>query len=296
MAKLEVDLESVTEGLIHEILGVMGLGRSNWAYRLMGPFFRLPARRMSKLLVNFNNETANHGWKAGASLFLLNFIQNYRVTGIESIPKEGPLLIVSNHPAAYDVIILAASLPREDLKIIGSDISIIRPLQAIAPHFILVSWENSSRIAATRAALRYLMEGGVVLTFPRGEVEPDAALFPGAVPDFEHWSPSLELLLRKVPQTKTVISIVSGVLSGNWLKNPIIRIWRKPEQRQKIAEVFQVIQQLFGSKDLGLDPIVSYSRPFTTDELGSVETPSGTLLNGIIEQARILVSEHGQVN
>jgi len=296
MAELEVDLESVTEGLIHEILGVMGLGRSNWAYRLMGPFFRLPARRMSKLLVNFNNETANHGWKAGASLFLLNFIQNYRVTGIESIPNEGPLLIVSNHPAAYDVIILAASLPREDLKIIGSDISIIRPLQAIAPHFILVSWENSSRIAATRAALRHLMEGGAVLTFPRGEVEPDAALFPGAVPDFEHWSPSLELLLRKVPQTKTVISIVSGVLSGDWLKNPIIRIWRKPEQRQKIAEVFQVIQQLFGSKDLGLDPIVSYSRPFTTDELGSVETPSGTLLNGIIEQARILVSEHGQVS
>ncbi len=88
--------------------------------------------------------------------------------------------MVSNHPAAYDVIILAASLPRDDLKIISSPVSVANYLPAVRPHFIFISEDAHKRMGTVRAALRHLREGGALLIFPRGDAEPDPAVTPGA--------------------------------------------------------------------------------------------------------------------
>jgi hypothetical protein len=288
---VETTEEAVISGLQAEILGVLGLDDRAWASRVLGPLFRPAARRMASLLAELDHNVAEYGWQGGAQRFLTRFVQEAEVSGAEGIPREGPLLVVSNHPAAYDVIILAASLPRDDLKIISSPVSVATYLPAVRPHFIFISEDAHERMGTVRAALRHLREGGALLIFPRGEAEADPAVSPGALESLERWSPSLDLFLHKAPQTQTVISVVSGVLSPRWFRNPLLRLWKRPEQRQKIAEILQVVQQLVWSKDLGLTPSVSLSPPLSTETLRDGATPPDTYLQAITARARQMLVE-----
>jgi hypothetical protein len=69
-------------------------------------------------------------------------------------------------------------------------------------------------------------------------------------------------------------------------------MWKKPEQRQKVAEIFQISQQLVLSKIPPLTPLVTFSKPLTIDDLGGGRAPAGGLLQAITEQALILLNEH----
>jgi Acyltransferase len=261
------NLEPITSAILSEIVGIMGLHGQPGAARLVAPVFRPAARRLADLLASVDQTVAAAGFTQGIKQLLRRFIQDYCVTGAELIPNEGPLLLASNHPAAYDLPILAACLGRDDFQVISSNISIIRCLPAVIPHFNMISEDVHRRMAATRLAIKHLLEGGSLLVFPRGEVEPDPAVSPGALIELERWSHSLELFIRQVPQTRVVVAIVSGVLSPHWFRLPIIRIWKKPEQRQKIAETLQVVQQLLWEDSLKLTPSVHFSAPMALGDL-----------------------------
>ena len=130
------------------------------------------------------------------------------------------------------------------------------------------------------------------MIFPRGDVEPDPAVSPGAEQSLNGWSASLELFLRKVPQTMSVVAIASGILSKRWFKNPLIKLWKKYEQRQKVAEIFQVATQLITGKMPKSTPMVSFSPSLSIDDLGGEDAPEGTLLASLIDQARRLLAGH----
>ena len=223
------------------------------------------------------------------------FVTDVDLHGVENIPEHGPLLVMCNHPAAYDAIIVAASIRRDDLKVLGSDIQLIQKLPNIADHIIPVPYHIPSRLSTVRASIDHLKNGGALLIFPRGNVEPDPTVSPGAEQSLSGWSPSLELFLRKVPQTTSIVGIASGVLSKQWFKNPIIKLWKKYEQRQKVAEIFQIATQVITGKMPKTTPMVSFSAPLSIEDLGGVDSPEGTLLANIIEQARILLANHPHI-
>jgi hypothetical protein len=289
------DLETVTSEIQREIMGVMGLAPDSQLRRVIKPVLRPPVKRVASWIVDFDHDVAANGWCVGANRLMERFVDNVQVAGLENIPKKGPVLVVSNHPAAYDVIIIAAILGREDLKIISSNAPFITYLPSIYPHFIFIADDPHGRMATVRASLRHLQEDGVLLIFPRGEAEPDPAVYSGAEQSLEKWSMSLELFLRKVPKTKTVVTIVSGMLSEGWYHNPIVRIWNRPEQRHKMAEVFQVSQQLLWSKDLSLDPMVSFSEALSVEQLSPTDPEPGSLLEGIKAKARAMLAERNHI-
>ena len=204
-------------------------------------------------------------------------------------------MVVCNHPAAYDAAILGACIQRDDLKMMASDIQIIQMLPNVAEHMIPVPYYIPARLQTVRSTIRHLQNGGAVLVFPRGDVEPDPAISPGAEKSLEGWSPSIELFLRRVPQTQSVVAIASGILSPRWYKNPLINLWKKYEQRQKMAEIFQVSYQLLTGKKSKAKPLVSFSAPLSISDLGGEDAPEGVLLVSLIEQARSLLSLHPHV-
>ena len=286
MSEQVANLEAVTNAILLEIQGVMGLGYSRLAQWLVRSIFGWPARRMAGLLVQVDQDIARYGLRAAAENLLYGLVQDFKVNCQQSIPKDGPLLIVSNHPGAYDILILIANLFRDDLKIISSDIAIIRHLPSVATHFITITHDPYRRMASFRTALRHLRDGKALLIFPRGEVETDPALSPVPVDGIDRWSFSLDLLLRQIPQACSVVAIVSGVFSSRWFNHPILRLWKKPEQRQKIAEIIQVAEQLVLSKKSLLAPQVSFSPPLMFSDAGEKAAPPGWWMDTLTQTAR----------
>jgi hypothetical protein len=281
--------DRVIFAIVSEILRVMSLTNRAWARKLIGIILKKPIRKMAEIVVRFDEDIAVQGWSATMKGYLLDFVTDYRVRGFDNVPKTGPLLIACNHPGSYDMPIISSVMGRDDVKFIASDISIVHELPNIMEHFIFMSRDAHKSMLTVRTAIRHLQDGGAVLIYPRGDVEPDQDVTPGGLPDFERWSPSSEVLLRKVPQTRTLMVFTKGVLSPRWFKSPWIRIWKKPAQRQKIAEIFQVSQQLTGKKGFTLTPSVYFSRLLTIDDLGSAAAPAGDLLKAMIREMRSLI-------
>jgi len=286
------DVDVVTDVLFSQIMSVMGLKQPNWVSRFLFLILSSPVKRMSTMLVEFDQNISKKGCNQATKEFMGHFVTKVDLRGAENIPEQGPLLLMCNHPAAYDVIIVVACIRRDDLKILASDVQFIKKLPNIANLLIPVPYHIPSRLQTVRASIQHLKNGGALLIFPRGDVEPDPAVSPGAEQSLNGWSASLELFLRKVPQTMSVVAIASGILSKRWFKNPLIKLWKKYEQRQKVAEIFQVATQLITGKMPKSTPMVSFSPSLSIDDLGGEDAPEGTLLASLIDQARRLLAGH----
>jgi hypothetical protein len=114
---------------------------------------------------------------------------------------------------------------------------------------------------------------------------------PGAHEALEQWSPSLDLILRKVPQTQILVTIVSGVLKPSFLSNPLAKLHKGLRERQKVAEFLQVAQQLLLPKSFSLLPRVSFAPPVSAHQLQTSEG-SRSVLQSVIEKAQELLAEH----
>lgn len=277
------DRQSLQQAILDEAFWVFGFDRRPWLRRLIEPLFRWPVGRFAQLTAGYENQVAQTGLREATQALMPHFIEKVDIIGDNHLPSGGPLLVVSNHPAAYDFFLIAATLPRDDLKLLASNINIVRKLPATADHFIFMAsngvlGDSYSRMAAVRASIRHLRSGGALLIFPTGTVDPDPAVSAeGARQALSRWSPSLELLLRKVPEIQVVVSIVSGVLSPGWYKSPITRLRKEPHNKQKVAEIFQVVQQLFLPGSLKLYPRLAFSLPFQTGQLRESTANGGVL-------------------
>jgi hypothetical protein len=286
LPRQKVNTQSVQQAILGEIWGVMG--RARWSRGLVGTLFSRPAARLAELLVRLEEDTAQVGFTAGARNLLDSLVEAYQVECQQAVPVVGPLLAASNHVGGFDVILVAASLGRDDLKIISSEISLMRVLPCVAEHFIEIGETTHQRMAAFRTGLRHLRDGKALLYFPRGEVESDPAYFPQAVEEIEDWSPSLGLFLRKTGEIPTVFATVSGILSPAWFNHPLVRLWRRPEQRRKVAEIIQVAEQLFLSRKARLAPRVSFSEPWLPQDGDQAEG----LMREAVGRAQAHMREH----
>jgi Acyltransferase len=289
------EVSVVNDTIFSQVMDLMGLKKPNWLTRVLHPIFLPLINRISIMLVELDQNIVRLGWSSAVQILLDNFVDKVKSIGADNIPAAGPLLLSCNHPAAYDAFILAAACHRDDMKVLASDVPLVQKLPNIAEHIILVPYNIPSRLQTVRSVIHHLKAGGAVLIFPHGDVEPDPAVSPGAEESIRDWSPSLELFLRQVPDTISVVAISSAILSPGWFGNPFINLWKKYEQRQKVAEIFQVGWQLLTGKKASSTPLVSFSKPLTVDDLGGIEAPQGTLLAELIHHARMLLENHPHV-
>jgi hypothetical protein len=276
-----------------EIFAAFGFGVDGWPRRLLWPLFWPPAQLAARLVGGVEQNVAQFGLAEAANRLLPRFVDGVEVKGAENIPGQGPLLVASNHPGAYDSVAIIANLPRADLKVVVSDIPLLRNLPALDRRVIYTFEGVHGRMTALRNMIRHLQDGGAVLIFATGFVDPDPAVLPGAEEKLADWSPSLELALQRVPEARVLPTIVSGVLSSASLGSPLLRIQKEAWRQRKLAEFLQVIQQLVFHRDYGLTPRISFGEPLTAKELAG-RSPSGEVMPEIIAQARSLLARHMQ--
>ena len=286
-----IDVEGLTRELIDEILWRgPGIRPGSVAAALVAPLIRKPLRRFSEIAVGFDERVAANGFHGALDWLLSHFAARITVHGAENVPPSGPLLIASNHPGTCDAIAIAASAPRDDVRILAARIPFLDRLPATGENLLFTSPDREERRGAIWKAIQRLGAGGAVLMFPSGGLDPDPSCMPGAADDLDLWTPTVEVILRRVPATRLVPAVVSGVLLPRYVRHPLTRVRRKRRDRQRISEYLQVIRQMLVPGRLLVEPHITFGQPMTIDELNHAAPADGTTAPIAWHARRVLAS------
>jgi hypothetical protein len=288
---MDADIRTLSDAVIGEIFLALGFSKTGKAFQAFGWLFRRAADRLSTLFVTADRMIVSDGFPQAMAWILTGFCRAVSARGTETIPHTGPLLVISNHAGTYDSFVIASQVGRDDLKVIASDVPFLKKLPNTSAHIIFLSDNTQDRMTAARLGMRHLQAGGMLLLYGTGLIDPDPAVYPDAETWIEKWLPSIELFLRAAPETKVVISIVSGVVSERWAHHPITWLKRIDWQKRRLAEFGQVLQQLFYPGRLYLDPSISFAPPVGAEELKK-ESGSQRLLPAVIVRGKALLVDH----
>ena len=285
---MAADIETLTRLINNEVIEAMGFSCGSWAGRRLQPILSRATRRFCEIFATADSIIGAQGLTAGARWLLRNLAREFMARGAGNVPPEGPLIIASNHPGTVDSVALAASAGREDLKIIASAVPFLRALSHVSEHLILLPRQGlQARMLAARAAIRHLKAGGALLLFARGNIDPDPAFMDDAHQELSAWSRSLEIFLRDVPQAQVVTSIVSNVIDPVYMRHPLTWLRRRRADRQRLAMMIQIIQQMLGKK-ARIVPHVSFGAVLAHQRTATAEST----LSAIVGSAECLLKSH----
>ena len=251
----------LTENLIQEMIKALALPQTKAIRRIVGSLLGGAVHRFTGLASELDAVVAQDGLAGGARWLLPRFVKTHSAHGIRNIPPEGPLVIASNHPAFVDSVLISAHVPRADYRVIIGEIPFFKHLPNLSRNAIFAPSPDDSmgRMQVVREVIRHLKNGGAILIFPRGGIEADPAWMPDSDAEFDHWSRSLEIFLKHVPDTQVLVTIVSGVISKRAMHHPITWFRRARPDRQRLAFIYQFIRQMItGKESFGLTPRVTF--------------------------------------
>ena len=92
-----------------------------------------------------------------------------KIEGAEHVPREGPVLIASNHLSTLDPIVLAYGVPRPVAFIAKAELFRMPVLSWLIPRLYAIPLERGAGdLSAIKAAIRVLKEGLAFGIFPEG--------------------------------------------------------------------------------------------------------------------------------
>lgn len=256
-------------------------------FRWLGPLVRFPADRFARIIARADDEVRSSGLSGGARRLLADLSIAADVRGADTIPESGPLLLVSNHPGAYDSIVIMSCVPRKDLKVVLSDVALTRAFSAARRYFIYAPLDSAGRGTTLLASIDHLRRGGALLLFPHDEVEPDPETGHGAGDAIQDWSRSIDIILRRVPEARLQVVMASGILMSRFLNSPFVRLRKTAPKRQKLAGVLQIVQQVAFPRSVRPNIHLSFGPP-----IQGIDLPGECLMPAVIENARRLLADH----
>lgn len=261
-------VSELSESLVDELVGAVGLPKTHLNHQIAWGLFHDITERLAKIGVPFDQLVREKGLPA-ASTWILKFFCNPAQANIQNdIPQEGPLLVASNHPGAYDAMVLFSQLNRTDIRWISSEIPFLRLLPHTSGHiFFAPRDESASRMIVMRKAIRHLQAGGTLVYLASGHRDPDPAVYPGAEKAIDNWLPVFNSFYKYVPGLKILPTIASGMVSEGWAHHPITRLRRKQIDKHRLAEFGQVITQLLHPGRLMITPSVSFGTAVSQEDL-----------------------------
>lgn len=233
-------LSLLTRTNAREILAAFKLDRLGRLQPLADWLASFPARRLSRQILRCDELVGQHGLAAAGRYMLDEFTGSAHIEGQRHVPRCGPVLAVANHPGMVDAMAIWVALERRhDLKIIAAERGILQLIPNIRSRLLFVDPRTGCRSGLLRDATNHLRQGGALLTFPAGTIEPDPSV--RVVDPLAGWSDSSELLVRLVPETKVLPIAVSGVISKTAHQHRIAKRFADPKEREWAAATLQVL-------------------------------------------------------
>ena len=246
-----------------EFMKAMGLGIAHWSRQVIHSLIKKGTRHFADLWVDLDADICTYGITQAVRRILPNFIAGYYHHGTSYVPSTGSLLVTSNHPGTVDSLTILALLQRDDVKIVLSGNPFMTALPNAQQHSIRVTTDSGTRSQVIREIISHLKNSGAVLIFPTGHLTPDPALTPDVALVFEDWSQSIALILRYVPETKLLMTVVSGVIEPRFLRSPLCKLRKSRLRQQILAEFMQMIWQMMRPANTTITPRITFMTPRT---------------------------------
>jgi len=229
---------------VAEIVDAAGArGASVAVRRVARALASIPSRRLGRRLARFDADIAAHGLGAAARSVLRAFGAELVVTG--RIPASGGVLVITNHPGAYDSLAMMAALGRDDVALVAADRAFLRAMPHVSEHLLFVTDSGGSgstlgRAAGLRAALAWLGRGRVLVQYGAGAIEPDLRFARAGDEVLGAWSDGTGLLVAQALKQGAFVvpAFVSGVHSPRVKSLPLVR-WA---ERRGITTVALLLQ------------------------------------------------------
>lgn len=289
---MDQEIERLSESLVDELVGAVALPKTAFWHNLFWRLFRGITNRLSSLGVTFDRIVGAEGLPAGSLWALTHFCNPSAVHGTDHIPLTGPLLVVSNHPGAYDGLVIFSQLVRKDIQWISTEIPFFEHLPNTRAHMLFASRTNAlNRMAVMRSAIRHLQSGGSLVYFGAGHRDPDPASYPDSGKMMDNWLEGIDFFFKHVPGLRLLPTIVSGVVSPKWARHPIALLRRKQIDKQRLSEFGQVITQLLKPGKFMASPAISFGQTISESDLAGQAT-GGSLLPAVIKVEKDLLKDH----
>jgi len=245
------DAHILSEMLIYELARAMAQPQNKALKTILRKIFGKTVHNFSELALELDQIVAEGGLSAGARFILPRFVRSNEARGVEIIPAQGPVVIAANHPGSYDSVVISSHLMRPDAKVMIGNIPFFKALPNLKSRAIFapIVDDVAGRMRTVREAIRHLQAGGLLLIFARGNIEADPAFMPDPGAEFSLWSRSLEIFLRAVPQTRIVISIVSGVIARAAFHQPVTWLRKARQDKQRLAFMYQMLRQTLANHE-----------------------------------------------
>ena len=235
----------ITKPLAGLALKILGFGTVN---RLYSPSADLKNREFTEDMLRRYNTT-----------------YDLNVNELNCIPKEGPFILVCNHPfGAIEGIILydAISRIRPDFKIMANFIlSYIPNLNevffAVNPFENNKDWGGGSA-GGIKASLQQLMEGHGLGVFPAGEV---ARYHGHSYPEDIDWSPQIAKIIQK-----TKVPVIPVYFDGN--NSHKFYFWAKIHS---MLGTMRLVKEMLNKRNKKI--IMKIGKPILPAEVAQYETP-----------------------
>ncbi|MFN0072509.1 MAG: 1-acyl-sn-glycerol-3-phosphate acyltransferase, partial [Chloroflexota bacterium] len=223
------------------VVDALGLSHVKPVRRLLVTLLQMQTRPFAQTLAAFDFEVGRSGLRAGSAWLLDRFIGRLELRGQEHIPAVGPVLLLANHPGLSDTLALFASIPRDDLRVLAADKPFLRALPRTSERLIYLPDRPEQRLQSLRKVSTHVREGGAILTFPAGAIEPDPAIRLDASLSLDGWEESVHVLSRIARDVPMVPVIVRGVLSPRAQRHPLTWLRRRQTDREWLGATLQML-------------------------------------------------------
>lgn len=233
--------------------------------------FAQPAQKFARQMLGFDASVGESDLaEAARRLMKSSFVRDVRVHGREHVPADKPVIYLSNHPGMADTLALFAAINRPDLRIIAIQRPFLETLEHTTRHLFFIDDEPAKRVNAVRRVSAHLKDGGAVLTFPAGKIEPDPDVYDGALDSLKEWTDSAGVFLRFARDVVIVPTLVSGVIWDASARHFLTHLKRDRFEREKLAAALQLLAMVVQDAR-PTTPHVRFAKPVTLDEVGSTE-------------------------
>jgi len=281
-------IKNTQNATLDEIYKALGVPTDVWYRKGIDVLLHVPISRFWEITHQIDQQILKDGFTEASQSALPYFLESVNFYGENTVPKKGPLLIIANHVGAMDTFCIAAGVGRDDLRIIVYDTPLYHLYPGFSSRFIYATDDEHNRMSALREGTRHLQNGGALLLYGTGLIDPDPAFMPGVVEAIDRWSSSISLFLRQTRQGNYLICITSGLVSPKFAKIPIIYLKKDEVDRRRLIEFSQFIYQLVFRKTLHLCPNISFSNPTPINPFLSMN-PKADYRSLIVNEAKNLL-------